>query len=338
MKMLITGGAGFIGTNAAIHFHKLGYQIVIIDNFSRVGVEHNVKYLKKQIKSLKVIRSNIQETKTYIEELIQSDVILHLAGQTAVTTSIQKPLHDFNNNLFAGIKLIEAIRSQNPEAIIIYASTNKVYGDLSHHHYQKDEKLAQYRDTTSPQGIDENEPLSFISPYGCSKGALDQYFLDYARTFNIPTVVFRQSCIYGPFQQGVEDQGWVAHLAKQALKKQSVTVFGDGYQVRDLLFVNDLLSAYQSAIEDISSSRGKAFNIGGGLSNAYSLVNVLELLEQVLSQKIDIHFKSARTGDQLSFISANTTIKDILGWQPTTSFHQGIQHLLSWQQSFLLAK
>jgi CDP-paratose 2-epimerase len=337
MKMLITGGAGFIGTNAAIYFHKLGFHIAIVDNFSRVGVEHNVNYLKNKIKSLKIIQSDIQDTGTYRKELVQSDVILHLAGQTAVTTSVQKPLHDFENNLLAGIKLIESIRSHNPKTIVLYASTNKVYGDLRHHHYQKDKKSAQYLDISSPQGINENEPLSFISPYGCSKGALDQYFLDYARTFNIPTVVFRQSCVYGPFQHGIEDQGWVAHLARQALRKQTVTVFGDGYQVRDLLFVNDLLSAYEAVIKNISSSRGKAFNIGGGLSNAYSLLNVIELLEQVLSRKIKIQFQAARKGDQLSFISANTALKEMSGWQPATSFHEGIKHLLSWQQSFCFA-
>lgn len=338
MKMLITGGAGFIGTNAAIYFHSLGYQIVVIDNLCRIGVKHNVNYLKRHIKPLKILNSDVQNTKSYLEELTQSDVILHLAGQTAVTTSIQKPLHDFDNNLVAGINLIEAIRSRNPTAIVIYASTNKVYGDLGHHQYEKDEKLFQYRDLTSPLGIDEDEMLSFISPYGCSKGALDQYFLDFARTFDIPTVVFRQSCIYGPFQQGVEDQGWVAHFSKQTLKKQPITIFGDGYQVRDLLFVNDLLSAYQLAIDNISNSRGKAFNIGGGVSNAYSLINVIEFLEQKLSQTIDIDFNPARTGDQLSFISANSAAKESLGWVPATTFYQGIKHLLSWQKSFLLAR
>ncbi|MBU0960389.1 MAG: GDP-mannose 4,6-dehydratase [Proteobacteria bacterium] len=337
MKMLITGGAGFIGTNAALYFHNLGYQITIVDNLSRVGVEHNIDYLKKHIEPLKIIISEVQDTTSYGEELSQSDVILHLAGQTAVTISIQDPLHDFNNNLFAGMKLLETIRVESPGAIVIYASTNKVYGDLRHHRYHKEEKSAQYRDTTCPQGIDEDEPLSFFSPYGCSKGALDQYFLDYARTFNLATVVFRQSCIYGPFQQGVEDQGWVAHFAKLIMDNQSIRVFGDGYQVRDLLYVNDLLSAYSSAIDNISCCRGRAFNIGGGLSNAYSVINVLHLLEQEFSIKIDIDYKSSRIGDQLSFISANTSIKERLGWQPTTPFRTGIKHLLSWQKPFLIA-
>jgi CDP-paratose 2-epimerase len=337
MKMLITGGAGFIGTNAALYFHNLGYQIVIVDNLSRQGVEHNIAYLKKHIHPCTIIISDVQVTSTYVEELREADVILHLAGQTAVTASIQDPLYDYENNLLAGVKLLEAIRSENSRAIVLYASTNKVYGNLEHHNYNKDEKLSQYRDTTCPLGIDEDEALSFVSPYGCSKGALDQYIMDYARTYNLRTVVFRQSCIYGLFQHGVEDQGWVAHFVKRTLENQSISVFGDGYQVRDLLYVGDLLSAYRSSIDNISKSRGRAFNIGGGVSNAYSIINVLQLLEKELSLKVDIHFKSARTGDQLSFISANTTVKEQLGWQPTTPFRQGIQQLLSWQRSFLQA-
>ncbi len=337
MKMLITGGAGFIGTNAALYFHKLGYQIVIVDNLSRLGVEHNIDYLKKHIHPCTIIVSDVQETSTYSEELYQSDVILHLAGQTAVTTSIQDPLHDFKDNLYAGVKLLEAIRLENPEAVVLYASTNKVYGNLRNHSYYKDEKLYQYRDTTCPLGIDEDEPLSFISPYGCSKGALDQYIMDYARNYNLRSVVFRQSCIYGPFQQGVEDQGWVAHFVKRALENQSISVFGDGYQVRDLLYVGDLLLAYRSAIDNITQSRGRVYNIGGGLLNAYSIKNVLQLLEKELAQKIDIHFKVERIGDQLSFISGNRIVKEELGWQPTTPFDQGLKQLLSWQRPFLLA-
>ncbi|MEE4242562.1 MAG: NAD-dependent epimerase/dehydratase family protein [Desulfopila sp.] len=336
MKMLITGGAGFIGTNAALYFHNLGYKVVIVDNLSRRGVEYNVHYLKRHIPQCIIIPCDVQQVSQYEKELHQSDVILHLAGQTAVTTSLKDPLHDFDNNLFAGVMLLEAIRMENPDAIVLYASTNKVYGNLRQHRYHKNEKSFQYCDETCPLGVDESEKLSFVSPYGCSKGALDQYMLDYASTFNLRTVVFRQSCIYGPFQQGAEDQGWVAHFTKKTLENKTINVFGDGYQVRDLLYVDDLLEAYRSAVENISLVQGMAFNIGGGISNVFSVINVLDVLEKELSVKIDIQYKPERMGDQLSFVSANTSIKKNLGWQPTTPFSQGIQQLLSWQRQFLL--
>ena len=229
MNLLITGGVGFIGTNAAIFFSKnKKNRITIIDNFSREGVDKNALFLKKNYSQIKIIKTNVIDTDHYLKEIKQTDVIIHLAGQTAVTTSIIDPIKDFQSNIFSTFKLLEAMRNNNPKAIFIYSSTNKVYGDLNNHHFKKNLKEKNYLDLCHPTGIDESENLDFISPYGCSKGAADLYCLDYGRVYGLNTVVFRQSCIYGPFQFGVEDQGWIAFFSKQFLFKKSLTIFGDG--------------------------------------------------------------------------------------------------------------
>ena len=216
---------------------------------------------------------------------------------------------------------METIRVNNPKAIFIYSSTNKVYGDLS-----------KQRPRSHPNGIDESENLDFISPYGCSKGAADLYCLDYGRVYKMNTVVFRQSCIYGPFQFGVEDQGWVAFFSKQFLFKKSLTIFGNGHQIRDLLYVEDLIDAYQLAINNIKKVRGQAFNIGGGIKNAYSLLQVINILEDNFGYKIKIGFDKTRLGDQKYFVSKNEKIKKILGWRPKTDFLVGIKNMISWQK------
>ncbi len=252
MRILITGGIGFIGTNASIFFGKnKANKLVLVDNFSRPGVEKNASFLKKNFSNIKIVQSNILETNKYLSDLKKADLIIHLAGQTAVTSSIKNPNLDFNSNLIGGFKLLEAVRKHHPKSTLIFASTNKVYGNLEHHQFKKDIKNKRYNHLCHPKGIDEKENLEFISPYGCSKGALDQYFIDYGRIYGLKTIVFRQSCIYGPFQIGVEDQGWVSHFAKQLILKKPITIFGNGYQIRDLLNVKDLIQAYQLAIDNI---------------------------------------------------------------------------------------
>ena len=336
MKILITGGVGFIGTNAVLYFlQNPNNKITVVDNFSRLGVDMNATYLKNNFPKIKIIKSFVGNTNNYKKDLITSDVIIHLAGQTAVTTSIIKPHHDFKNNLLESFILLDYLRRNNPKATILYSSTNKVYGDLKNHKMVLNKNKKIYIDSCHPTGIDETENLNFISPYGCSKGATDLYFLDYARTYGIKTVVFRQSCIYGPFQIGVEDQGWVAHFSKQALKEKPITIFGDGYQVRDLLYVEDLINAYDLAIKKIDKVKGQTFNIGGGIKNTYSLLQVIKILEKEFNYKVKISFQKMRIGDQKYFVSKNEKIKRILGWKPETDFKKGLDKLISWQKNNL---
>jgi len=325
MNILITGGVGFIGTNAVIYFSKnKNNRILIVDNFSREGVDKNAYFIRKSFPLIKIIKANVLDIHKYLAEIKKADVIIHLAGQTAVTTSITNPEKDFQFNIYSTFKLLEAVRINNPKIIFIYSSTNKVYGDLSNHHgvYHSD-------------GIDESENLDFISPYGCSKGAADLYCLDYGRVYNMNTIVFRQSCIYGPFQIGVEDQGWIAFFSKQFLFKKSLTIFGDGYQIRDLLYVEDLIDAYQLAIKNIRKVRGQAFNIGGGIKNSYSLLQVLDIFEKNFNYKIKINFDKTRLGDQKYFVSKNEKIKKMLGWKPKTNFLNGIKDMINWQKNNL---
>lgn len=338
MNILITGGAGFIGTNTALYFGKTKKNtLTLVDNLSRVGTEHNLAYLKKNIPSpFSFIKCNIREIKFYLPAIKKADVIIHLAGQTAVTTSLADPKRDFVSNVEGGFLLLEAVRLYNPKAIVLYSSTNKVYGNLKSHKLIKDEAKKIYLNKSFPHGVNEQEPLEFISPYGCSKGTIDQYMQDYARSFGLRTIVFRQSCIYGPHQLGIEDQGWIAHFSKQFLKNLPITLFGDGYQVRDLLYVEDLLNAYDSAIKKIDSASGMVFNIGGGMENSFSLLQVLSLLGKKIGKSPKIHFKKERLGDQKYFVSDNSKAKKILNWKPTTLFENGVDTLISWQKKNIL--
>lgn len=336
MRLLITGGAGFIGTNTALHFAKnKKNQITIVDNFSRPGVEVNANYLNKQIANIQIIKCDVKDTRKYISELKNADAVIHLAGQTAVTKSIENPLHDFETNIRASFVLLDTLRKINPKVTFIYSSTNKVYGDLARHEIRKNKIKKQYEDVCHPKGLDENEPVEFISPYGCSKGAFDMYALDFARIYGMNTVVFRQSCIYGPFQMGVEDQGWVAHFSKQILKKNPITIFGDGYQVRDLLYVGDLIDAYDLAIINIKKVRGSVFNIGGGIKNTYSVIQVINLLQKNLKHMSPVTYLESRLGDQKYFVSANKKIGKDLRWKVRTDFKRGLKHMIDWQKKNL---
>ena len=325
MNILITGGVGFIGTNTAIHFAKdKKNTITIVDNFSRKEVGKNASFLRKNFPQIKIIKTNVENISAYIKEIKNADVIIHLAGQTAVTTSIIDPTKDFQTNIYSTFKLLETVRVNNPKTIFIYSSTNKEYGDLSKHKFFSHLK-----------GIDESENLDFISPYGCSKGAADQYCLYFGRIYGLNTVVFRQSCIYGPFQFGVEDQGWIAFFSKQFLFKKTLTIYGDGYQIRDLLYVEDLINAYKLAIKNIKKAKGQAFNIGGGIKNAYSLLQVIDLFEKIFGYKITIGFDKIRLGDQKYFVSKNEKIRKFLGWSAKTDFKIGVKKMIDWQSKNL---
>lgn len=338
MDILITGGAGFIGTNAALYFGKdKKNKITILDNLSRFGTKNNLTMLKKALPSrLSFIQADIADGDKYAHALKSADLIIHLAGQTAVTTSLKDPSNDFHVNVLGGITLLEGVRKYNPQAVVLYASTNKVYGDLGHHTLKKQPSLKRYTNLTCPHGVDETEQLNFISPYGCSKGTIDQYMMDYARSFGLKTVVFRQSCIYGPYQLGVEDQGWVAHFSKQFLLKKPITLFGDGYQVRDLLYVEDLIRLYEQAVQKIGLSAGHVFNAGGGKKNSFSLLQVLTLMKEKIGYMPPITKVEGRLGDQNYFVSDNTKAKKILGWKPTTPFVTGVDQMILWQKKNLL--
>jgi len=338
MNIFITGGAGFIGTNTALHFSKeYDNRITILDNLSRVGTNSNLLSMQKIIgKRLQFINADIRDTARYKKELSKSDVVIHLAGQTAVTTSTIDPITDFNTNVAGGFAVLDLVRKSNPKAILLYASTNKVYGDLSHHTLKLRKNKKQYVNIVRPRGVNETEHLHFISPYGCSKGTIDQYMLDYAHTFGLHTVVFRQSCIYGPYQLGVEDQGWVAHFSKQFLGNKPITIFGDGYQVRDLLHVDDLIYLYERVISSIHAVTGHAFNVGGGIKNAYSLIQVMDILKKKIGTSPHITFMNERVGDQKYFVSDNSKARKMLGWKPNTLFGSGIDTLITWQKANLI--
>ncbi len=335
MNILISGGVGFIGTNCAAFFADNHHLVSVVDNFSRPGVKRNAEFLAKKYHNISIIAASVNQTDRYLHALKRADVVIHLAGQTAVTTSILNPEHDFENNLHDSFLLLNAVKKYHPKIPLLFASTNKVYGNLVKHQTILDKKQKQYFDICHPQGIDETEPIDFISPYGCSKGAADLYFLDFARIYGLKTVVFRQSCIYGPHQLGVEDQGWVAHFSKQIIRKLPITIFGNGFQVRDLLHVDDLIHAYDLAISKIDRVSGQAINVGGGVNNTFSLNQVISILEQKLKTTIKITYRPSRLGDQSYFVSANKKAKKLLNWKPLIKFEQGIDSLIQWQKNNL---
>jgi len=303
-----------------------GEKVIIFDNFSRDGVEKNISWLRKNKKSrnLKVIRGDVRNYKNVLKWVKGVDVVFHLAAQVAVTNSVKDPREDFEINAGGTLNVIEASRLQKKMPVVVYSSTNKVYGEL------KAVKIGN--------GIKETQPLDFHSPYGCSKGTADQYVRDYARIYGLPTVVFRQSCVYGERQMGMEDQGWIAHFAIRALKNEPITIFGDGKQVRDLLYVDDLIDAYLLAVKNIGKCKGEVFNIGGGIKNAVSLMKAISLVEDKTKRKIKLKFGKVRPGDQKIFISDNSKLKKVLGFHIKTGYSQGLTNLITWLQNQNLQK
>lgn len=330
--VLIIGGAGFIGCNTAEFYLRKGCTVEIFDNFSRQGAEINYRYLK-ELYSDKVllakgdIRTDYELLKSSIT---RSDVVFHLAAQVAVTTSVVNPREDFEINALGTFNVLEALRESKSTAPLIYASTNKVYGGMEDAEIIEVNGRYQYKDII--YGVSEDQNLDFHSPYGCSKGAGDQYVRDYSRIYGLRTVVFRQSCIYGYHQFGVEDQGWVAWFAIAAALNKPITIYGDGQQVRDVLFIDDLISCYDSAIQKIDSVSGRIYNIGGGPENTLSLLELISLLEDFQGKKISYSFSNWRPGDQRVFICDIKKAHAELGWMPTTAISDGVKKLTSWIQ------
>ncbi|MEP7273331.1 MAG: NAD-dependent epimerase/dehydratase family protein [Acidobacteriota bacterium] len=330
MKVIITGGAGFIGSNAANRFLSRGDEVVIIDNLSRHGSEQNLKWLGN-VGLLEYLPIDICDGRNVARAFAMhrdADLVLHLAGQVAVTTSVADPRSDFEANALGTFNVLEGIRLAGIHAPVIYASTNKVYGEMEN--TQIVIRNGRYDYANLPNGVKEDQCLDFHSPYGCSKGAGDQYVHDYYRIYGLNTVVFRQSCIYGYRQFGYEDQGWVAWFTIASQLGQPITVYGDGKQVRDILFVEDLIDAYEAAAAHIDHAAGRIYNIGGGPENVISLHDLLAHLERHEGQPIPYLHGDWRPGDQRIYVSDINRARRELHWTPKVDSSQGLNLLYAW--------
>jgi CDP-paratose 2-epimerase len=328
---LVTGGAGFIGTNYVSRLIQQGKQVTVFDNLSRAGAHRNIAWLRGTYgeDAFSLVVGDLRDAALMTATARDVDTVIHLAGQVAVTTSVENPREDFEINALGTFNLLEAARFSGRNPILLYASTNKVYGGMED--VQIIEKDSRYAYGNLPYGTSEAYPLDFHSPYGCSKGTGDQYMLDYARIYGLPTVVFRQSTIYGPRQFGVEDQGWMAWLMIASVTGIPITIYGDGKQVRDMLYVEDLLDAYDIAIEKIDVAGGQVYNVGGGPKNTISIWKEFgPELERLLGREIPVSWRDWRPGDQRVFISDVRKAKQQLGWEPKVNLSNGMQRLFDW--------
>lgn len=335
MKLLITGGCGFLGSNLAADALSRGDELVVFDNLYRNGSRDNLAWLQGQGK-FRFEHGDIRNQND-ITRLIQSfkpEAIFHLAGQVAMTTSIANPRMDFEVNVMGTHNLLEAVRQHASDAIVVYSSTNKVYGDLEQYTYSEGE--TRFRCNEHPRGFDEQTQLDFHSPYGCSKGAADQYMLDYARIFGLKTVVFRHSSMYGGRQFATYDQGWVGWFCQKAMEtqrgllKEPYTISGTGKQVRDVLHADDMKRLYSAAVLNIGNAKGQAFNIGGGIENSLSLLELFAILEKLLGIKLSYTKLPVRESDQRVFVADTGKAKRLLGWQPMVSAQEGVTRMIEW--------
>jgi len=332
-RYLVTGGAGFIGTNYVARLLERGDEVILYDNLSRVGTPRNVRWLEETYgkDSFQLVVDDVRNASLLTALAADVDVIVHLASQVAVTTSVTHPREDFEINARGTFNVLEAARLSAKNPIVIYSSTNKVYGEMEALKVEEGETSYRYQDL--PHGVPESQPLDFHSPYGCSKGAGDQYVRDYHRMYDLPTVVFRQSCIYGPHQFGIEDQGWVAWFVIAAATDRPITIYGDGKQVRDVLYVDDLLDAYDLALDHIDVAAGNIYNIGGGPENTLAIWKEFgPLLERALEKEIPVSWEDWRPGDQRVFIADIRKAKKDLGWSPQIGPEEGIRRLIDWVQ------
>lgn len=330
-NVLITGGAGFIGVNLAGRMIVAGDNVTIFDNLSRRGADRNLAWLRDEHQEdFRFIHGDIRDAAAIAEAARGAQVVCHLAAQTAVTTSVTDPRADFEVNAIGTFNVLEAARQEGDDPVFIYASTNKVYGGMEDVAVVEEETRHTY--ASLPRGVDENQPLDFYSPYGCSKGAADQYVHDYHRIYGLRTVVFRQSCIYGPRQMGVEDQGWVAWFVIAALLGRPITIYGDGKQVRDLLYIDDLVRAYQGAIEKIEATAGQIYNLGGGASSTISVWSEFQPMLARLLKSPGLAATSGewRAGDQKVFFCDTGKAERDFGWKPEVGVEEGVGRLVAW--------
>ena len=328
--VLITGGCGFIGTNVADRILKSGRPVVLYDNLSRKGVEQNLAYLQAEHGNLVDVEvADIRNSRSVTRAVRGASQVFHFSAQVAVTTSLDDPREDFEINARGTLNVLEAIRRRPDPPSIVFTSTNKVYGALDDVRVQAVGQ--RYQPVDASRGLGEDRALDFHSPYGCSKGAADQYVLDYARSYGVPAVVFRMSCIYGPHQFGTEDQGWVAHFLIRAMEGHPITLYGDGRQVRDILFIDDLVNAFLLAQSHVAAISGRAFNIGGGPSNAISLIELLDVIEQLNGgHRPEVSFSEWRRGDQRYYVSDTSAFRKATGWSPAIAARQGVRLLHEW--------
>jgi CDP-paratose 2-epimerase len=327
--VLITGGAGFIGTNLADRLLRGGRPVRIYDNLSRPGAERNLRWLRAAHGArVQVEQADVQSTPRLREALADVGTVFHFAAQVAVTTSLADPRDDFAVNAAGTLNLLELIRETDRRIALVFTSTNKVYGALDD--IPLVASTTRYDPAADLRGIDEARPLSFHSPYGCSKGTADQYVLDYARGYGVDATVFRMSCIYGPHQYGTEDQGWVAHFLIRAQQEVPITIYGDGKQVRDLLYVDDLIDAFLLAEDHLPEIAGQAFNIGGGPDNTISLCELVERISALNGDAPEIAYGPWRAGDQRWYVSDPSKFERATGWRAKTNIEQGIRQLHQW--------
>ncbi len=330
-NVLVTGGAGFIGSNYVRRLLERGDKVTVYDNLSRAGAKLNLAWLEDSFgkDSFRLVVGDVTDASRLAAAARGMDVFVHLAGQVAVTTSVTDPRHDFESNALGTFNALEAARLSGSDPVFLYASTNKVYGGMED--VPVVEEATRWRYADLPLGCSEAQPLDFHSPYGCSKGTGDQYVRDYARIYGLRSVVMRQSCIYGPRQFGIEDQGWLAWMIIAAVTGRPLTIYGDGKQVRDVLHVDDLLDGYDAAIQRIESARGQVYNMGGGVRNVLAVwAEFGPLLEKLLGRPVPVMRADWRPGDQRVFYADFTKAKKELGWQPKIDLEDGIERLFNW--------
>ena len=329
--VLITGGAGFIGTNLANRLLRAGRSVLVYDDLSRPGVDRNIAWLREEHgERLQVAIADIRNAEAVRAAVRSAEQVFHFAAQVAVTTSLTDPRSDLDINVGGTVNLLEAIRARENPPPLVFTSTNKVYGALDDLPLEKNCTRYQPLEAALRVGVSEERPLDFHSPYGCSKGSADQYVLDYARTFGLPAAVFRMSCIYGPHQMGTEDQGWVAHFLIRAIESKPIDIYGDGMQVRDLLFIDDLVDAFLLVQANIHTLSGQAFNIGGGLGNTISLLELLKLIGRLRGEEVPVRWNEWRPGDQRYYVSDTRKFKAATGWAPIVNVQTGVEQLLQW--------
>ena len=330
--ILVTGGSGFIGSNLADRLLADGEEVVVLDNLSRPGVEENLAWLSgRHGERLHPLLADIRDPHCIDDVAKDVKAVFHLAAQTAVTTSLEQPSGDFEVNARGTLNLLEALRRTGNRTPVVFASTNKVYGNLQDVALEETEGRHLPVDAhLRAHGIGEDRSLKFCTPYGCSKGVADQYVLDYAASFGLPTAVLRMSCIYGPRQFGTEDQGWVAHFLIRAMRREPITIFGDGKQVRDVLYVDDVVEAYRTVLRSIGKASGKAFNIGGGPENAVSLEMAIREIARLVHHEVELRRADWRAGDQLYFVADSRALEREAGWRPSTDWRSGFARLAEW--------
>ena len=330
--VLVTGGAGFIGCNLADRLARDGHEVIVLDALARPGVEANLHWLRERHGDrIRPVIADIRDADVVADAVAGAKAVFHMAAQVAVTTSLLDPVEDFEINVRATLGLLEAVRRAGRRAPVIFASTNKVYGDLADIELvDLDERWTPADPAIAAHGISEARPLDFHTPYGCSKGAADQYVLDWSRSYGLPTAVVRMSCIYGPRQMGTEDQGWVAHFLIRALEGCPITLYGDGKQVRDICHVDDAVATYMAVWRDIERVSGRVFNLGGGADNAVSLRQLLRHIEGVLGRPVATSNEDWRAGDQRYFVADARAVRHELGLPAPKPWREGIAELATW--------